>query len=149
MPDFILIVLGAVLGWFGQWLLYRYQRRDEQRQGPNVVGSKVRIGTHTLVNLHNIGHDTLNDMDVEIGWLQDDQRQKRYLRRFVHEHDDPSLARPFETEVLNHGDTLRVIDVPSWSGDGLIDVQVSGLGVNSQRLYSAVSQIAVGLPRHT
>ncbi len=142
MREISLLILGAVLGFVGQWLFYRYQRRDERGQGPSIVVSKIQQGQHVLAELRNVGFDTLSEMDVKLSWLTNGQHHERLATDFFRTGE----TSPSRLEVLGANEVLTVSGLPAISDDGIIDVQVSGLGVTSQRLYSTVSQLAIALP---
>ena len=142
MRDIGLLILGAGLGWIGQWLFYRYQRRDEQRQGPNIVVSKVQRDENIRAELRNVGPDTLTEMDVKFGWLDNGHPRELVVLDFYRSHDGPQRV-----EVLADGETLEAAGLPVASDDGLVDVQITGLGAKSQHLYSAVSQVVIGLAK--
>lgn len=141
MKETLLVILGAVLGWVAQWVFYRYQRRDEQRQGPLIVVSKVEKGDRPLAELRNIGPDTLTDMDVKFSWVEQAHRRELIVLDYFRGGEGPQRL-----EVIGSGDTLEAVGLPKVSDDGIVDVQITGLGAKSQHLYSTVSQITVALP---
>lgn len=147
MKDIALLVVGAILGWIGQWLFYRYQQRDEQRQGPQVVISKVTRHGQSLCELRNIGADSLSEMDVNISWLQDRQHQHRPINQFFAPEQDERLASPTHVQLLGPNERYLAVGLPQSTDDGLVDIEVSGLGVKSQQPYNTHGQIDVAL-RH-
>lgn len=140
MRDVVLLILGAALGWLGQWVFYRYQRRDQQRQGPTVIVSKIQRADYTRAELRNVGPDTLTEMDVKFAWLDHGHRRELVVLDYYRGQDGPQRV-----EVVPSGETLEAAGIPNASDDGIVDVQVTGLGATSQHLYSTVSQIAVDL----
>ncbi len=140
MRDLGLLIFGAGLGLIGQWLFYRYQRRNEQQQGPNVVVSKIQRGENIRVELRNLGPDTLTEMDIKFSWLHRGQRREIVVLEFYRNTDGPQRL-----EVLAANESVEVAGVPSTTDDGIVDVQITGLGATSQHLYSWVRQVAVAL----
>ncbi len=145
MSQFIFLLVGAIIGLFGQWAFYRYTKRDQRSQGPAIVVSRIIQGPHLFVELRNIGVDTLSEMDVKMSWLIQGEHRELIAKDFFR----TSEVKPSQIEIIGPGETLRVGASPIMTDDGLVDVQVSGLGVTSQRLYSVVGQIEVALPKPT
>lgn len=138
MKDVGLLVLGAIIGWLGQWIFYRYQRRDEGRQPPHLVIGGTRVGDRTMAEIRNIGNDTLTEMDVKLSWLDDGHRREIVVLDFFRGSEQPQRL-----EVIGSGETVNADGFPRASDDGLVDVQVTGLGAKSQRLISLVRQVTV------
>lgn len=147
MNEALLLILGAALGWVGQWLFYRYQQRDQQRQGPQVVISKVVRHNQILCELRNVGTDSLSEMDLKISWQQDGQEQQLQLDQFFLPDQDERLVAPTHVQLLGPRDRYIAVGLPQRTDDGIIDVIVEGLGVASQRIYTAKTQIDVPLQK--
>ena len=145
MKDLLLVILGAILGWLGQWLFYRYQKRDEQRQRPNVVISRVTKNNEFLLELRNIGQDSLSEMEVMITWQKSEQQQQKKLEQFFSPDLSISVVTPVHLELLGSGERYVLTGLPQSTDDGVIDVEVSGLGVRSGQLYKANTQVVVTL----
>src|SRR5689334_12910008 len=141
MKDILLLVIGAILGWISQWLFYRYQQRDVQRQGPNIVVTKIVQHGHTLCELRNIGNDSLSEMDVHMAWLAAGLSKKQELKNFFMPDQDIRTGPPKHVEFIGPGEKFLLNGLPQWTDDGLIDIEVAGFGVHSQRQYSINSQI--------
>lgn len=145
MKEVFLLVLGAALGWVGQVLFYRYQKRDEQESGPQLAVSKVKRGEHVLLDLRNIGPDSLAEMEVELAWLAHGQQQRKKMSEFYRPEADPT--EPLHPELLESGGHLEGRGLPEMSDEGIVDVRITGVGVKSHRLFSFVSQVEVALFR--
>jgi len=145
MKDLLIgAIFGGIITWIGQWLFYRYQKRDEKRQGPVIVISRVIQDELFLVELRNTGSDSLTEMEVKARWQKDGQEEEQLLNKFFsgqYTYGAPGT----HVEILGPSDRYFVAGLPQITQDGLVDIHVSGLGANSQQLYKTASQIVVGL----
>ena len=139
MKDILLLIAGAILGVLGQWIFYRYQKRDEQKQGPMIVVSKMERDDNVWIELRNVGQDTLTELSVKISWEEHHQHKEMLVTQFRRNGEQQTSA----VDVIGVSEILHGQGAPITTDDGIIDVQVSGLGVKSRRLYSDVTQIAV------
>lgn len=144
MNDFLLILFGALLGLIGQWLFYRYQRRDERMQGPRVIVARVKKDGQIVMEIKNVGADSLTEMDVTISWQEKNQPKEKKLQDFWLP-DQPINSPPSHRELLDAGDRYLVGGLPQSTDDGIIDVEIYGLGIKSQKEYRVTSQVAVTL----
>ena len=143
MKDLLFLIIGALLGWFSQWLFYRYQQRDEKSQGPNVVASRIIVKGQVILAVRNIGNDSLTEMEVKIEWEQDGQKHSRVLNQFF--PVTGNIESVLNVEELGPSDHYHVLGIPQQVEGGIIDVFITGVGVNSKKLYNTASQIVVGL----
>lgn len=145
MRDISLLILGAALGWISQWLFYRFQQRDTERQGPKLVTSKVTQHGRVMFEIRNIGTDSLSEMDVNIIWLEHQQRKTETLKQFFLPDQEVQSANQKHVELIGPGERYVLGWLPQSTDDGLVNVEILGFGVQSHRPYKFDSQIVVGL----
>ena len=146
MKDLALIIVSFVLGWFGQLLFYRYQKRDENQQGPHVIISRVVKSDQIMFEIRNIGTDSLNSMKVKILWKQAGAQQDRLMYMFFPPEQDERLTSSSNIEVLGPSDRYNVVGVPQWADGKVVKVNIAGIGAKSQRPYEVENDIEVGAP---
>lgn len=148
MRDIILLFVGAVLGFFSQWLLEVAKDRREKRRGPNIAIAKYEQNGAVYAELHNLGPDGLAEMDVAISWEDVGQPAGKILKKFYEPTQNLENEQGGFSEYLAAGERLLAAEIPTSSQDGLVTVRVTGLGQNSRRLYEARGQLAVHVGRH-
>lgn len=147
MNDLVLIILGAILGVAGQWLIEWLRQRSQSGRGPNVAIAKVERDNSVYLEFHNLGPDSLNEMSVEVESLQQGHIERYELKRFFKSNQNPATDSASLVEYLGPADRVLIGSIPTESDDGLVTIRVTGLGHGNRKIYETSSQIAVRLAK--
>ncbi|MFA6537738.1 MAG: hypothetical protein WCT18_05075 [Patescibacteria group bacterium] len=69
------------------------------------------------------------DLKIKIIWLQDGVNQQREMNDFFNANEDPAVCSPHKCNSLKSSETKKVINCPIYSGDGKIEVLISGTDI--------------------
>lgn len=128
METIITAIVTFILGYIaGIWLPLKFRKEDKT--------PKISIGpfqqSQNYFDITNHGGDILN-LKIKIFWLQDGVRQQREMNNFFNSNEDPLFGHPHNSNSLKKSETKKIINCPSYSDDGKVEVAIQGEDVSGQ-----------------
>lgn len=128
MENIIIGVVTFILGYItGIWLPLKFRKEDKV---PKISISPFQE-RQNYFDITNHGGDILN-MKIEIFWLQDGTWQNRVMNDFFNYDEDPALGRSHKCNTIKRGETKKVINCPSYSGQGKVEIAICGKDITGQ-----------------
>lgn len=144
LETFLALVVGAVLGLFGQWIWHKYQRKEERQSVvPIITASCVERDGSYYVEVINTGKEGVEHLAVKIFWRQEGKDEERVLVRFFTISQNPITESSQSIQFLGASEKIRAANIPLYSDDGYVRVLITGVGTNSKKQLKYEHEIKV------
>jgi len=132
-------------GYFGSVLFYKYQKGQEEKEiMPKVAISQFIRDGSIYGQIHNVGSEDINNLEVELRWQQEGKEQSRTEYRFYKPSDQLITASPEKIKYLKKDQETIFTTIPQLPGE-IVQVIVRGSGVKSGNRFEKVDEVKVPL----
>lgn len=104
---------------------------------PKVHISPLRKRNRLYAEIYNTGDEDISSLVIAICWKQNGILEKRELNHFFNENEDPILESGHYCAFIRKGEKKIADSLPMYSDDGKIKFTINGLGVKSNKKFSA------------
>jgi len=128
------LLIGGILTPFSISYLQNRKNNNQSKELKPEIHITENWDRHFFnIEILNTGEEDIINFYAKIYWKQDEANHERELEKFITENEDQLFASPRNFKILRAGEKIIAVNIPHFSDDGKIKVEIRGIGSASKK----------------